>query len=422
MKLVDAMLGLQWGDEGKGKLVDQLSKSYDVVARFQGGPNAGHTIYVNEKPFVLHQIPSGILHEGVENFIGNGVVIDPIVFSEEAGQLKRAGVLITERLRLSQGAMLILPTHRELDIQEERFRSGQDKIGSTLRGIGPCYQDKVGRRGLRLHEIHGAEFKNHYEKLRNYHLQILKDPSPEWKEEEERFFEGVEELRQYKMVEGQTYVQEKLKAQQSILAEGAQGTLLDVDHGTYPYVTSSSTQVGGVCTGLGLAPWHVGEIFGVTKAYCTRVGEGPFITQALPKEEHMIQERGEERGSTTGRLRRCGWIDLPALRYAVQLNGVTQLMLTKVDVLGGLDSVKVCVGYEIGGDQVKVFSPHLNMTEIRPLYDEEYAWEKLSREDRLSFEDFPIPLQKYIERIEKEVDVPVSRISYGVGREQVCLR
>src|SRR5687767_11304135 len=348
MSKVDVLLGLQWGDEGKGKIVDVLAPQYDVVARFQGGPNAGHTLEFDGIKHVLHQIPSGIFREKTKNVIGNGVVLDPIVFKIEIEKLQKFNLNIKSNLFISKKATLILPTHRLLDQAYEKAK-GENKIGSTLKGIGPTYQDKIGRQGLRVGDILADNFPERFKKLTTIHFDILKnhDIPYEWNELEKQFFDAIGFLKQFNLIESEYFLNNELKKGSSILAEGAQGSLLDIDFGSYPFVTSSNTVTAGACTGLGIAPRHIGEVFGIFKAYSTRVGSGPFPTELLDEQGELMRKEGNEFGSTTGRPRRCGWIDLPSLKYSIMINGVTQLLMMKADVLNIFPVIKACTQYRL---------------------------------------------------------------------------
>lgn len=416
---VDVLLGLQWGDEGKGKVVDVLTPKYDVITRFQGGPNAGHTLEFNNIKHVLHTIPSGIFRENKINIIGNGVVIDPIVFKKEIESLKKIGFDISKNLFVSKKAHLILPTHRILDAASEK-QKGKTKIGSTLKGIGPTYKDKIGREGLRVGDLqlnfrekYNSRIENHKNMLVEYYKydyeQILADCEQEW-------FEGIELLKSFPFVDSEHYVNELLADGKSVLAEGAQGTLLDIDFGSYPFVTSSNTICAGACTGLGIAPQKIGNVYGIFKAYCTRVGMGPFPTELKDDIGENLRVAGNEFGSTTGRPRRCGWLDLVALKYSVMLNGVTELIMMKADVLDKFDTIKVCVGYEIDGEVVEHFPFELN-DDVKPIYVDLPGWETDLTKVK-SQEDFPVELKKYISFIEEEMEIPISIASVGPNREQ----
>src|ERR1700712_2942650 len=373
--MVDVILGLQWGDEGKGKIVDFFAKDYDVVARFQGGPNAGHTLYVDEKKIVLHQIPSGIFHENKINLIGNGVVLDPVTLKRECESVAAFGVDYKKNLFISERAHLILPTHRALDRASETSK-GTDKIGSTLKGIGPAYMDKTGRNGLRVGDILDKSFTTQYIRLRLKHQKLLENFSfnediSQWEDE---FFEGLEFLKSLQIVNGEYFINDKIQQGKKVLAEGAQGSMLDVDFGTFPFVTSSNTISAGVCTGLGIAPQKIKEVLGVTKAYCTRVGGGPFPTELNDETGELIRHTGNEFGSTTGRPRRCGWIDLVALKFACMINGVTQLVMTKADVLDALDNLEVCNAYTINGIEKSEVPFQMARLDVQPVYKNFPGW------------------------------------------------
>lgn len=415
----DVLLGLQWGDEGKGKIVDVLTPGYDVIARFQGGPNAGHTLEFNNIKQVLHTIPSGIFRENKINIIGNGVVIDPIVFKKEIEGLKKIGVELSRNLFISKKAHLILPTHRLLDAASEE-KKGKTKIGSTLKGIGPTYKDKIGREGLRVGDLlHG--FKNKYQERTENHKALLSeffhyDYKQALADCEQEWFDAVETLKSFQVVDSEHFINDLLQKNKSVLAEGAQGTLLDIDFGSYPFVTSSNTICAGACTGLGLAPQKIGRVYGIFKAYCTRVGMGPFPTELLDETGDKLRDNGHEYGSTTGRPRRCGWLDLVALKYSLMLNGVTEMIMMKADVLDSFKTLKVCVGYEQNGEVVKEFPFELS-DEIKPVYVELPGWETNLTEIK-SEKDFPEALKNYIRFIEDETGIPVSIASVGPNREQ----
>ncbi|MGB9746955.1 MAG: adenylosuccinate synthase [Bacteroidales bacterium] len=418
---VDVLLGLQWGDEGKGKIVDVLTPGYDVIARFQGGPNAGHSLEFNEIKHVLHSIPSGIFHPGKINLIGNGVVMDPVVFMEEVQAIEKLGVNVKDYLLISRKAHLILPTHRVLDAASEAAK-GVSKIGSTLKGIGPTYMDKTGRNGIRVGDLERHDFIERYHFLRNKHEDILRqyDFSYSLKEAEEQWFKGIETVRRFTLVDSEYVINEFLGQGKKVLAEGAQGTMLDIDFGSYPFVTSSSTICAGACTGLGIAPHRVGEVFGIFKAYCTRVGSGPFPTELLDATGDELRKRGHEFGSTTGRPRRCGWLDLVALRYAIMLNGVTQLFMTKADVLSGFDTIRVCTAYKING-RLTNRVPYASETQIEPVYHDLPAW-KENLCGVTSVEEFPKELTEYIAFLENELNLPISIVSVGPDRKQIIFR
>jgi len=417
---VDVLLGLQWGDEGKGKIVDVLTPKYDVITRFQGGPNAGHTLEFGDIKHVLHNIPSGIFHTDKINIVGNGVVLDPITFKQEIDELKEKGFDISNNLYISKKAHLILPTHRILDAASEASL-GKTKIGSTLKGIGPTYMDKTGRNGLRVGDIiHNFEEK--YKALKKRHLQLLKMYNFDYsiEEFEEGLFESIEVLRELKLINSEHDLNRYIEEDKKILAEGAQGTMLDIDFGSYPFVTSSNTVSAGACTGMGIAPNKIGEVYGIFKAYCTRVGSGPFPTELFDTTGDKLRKAGHEFGATTGRPRRCGWIDLVALKYAVTINGVTQLIMTKSDVLSDFDTIKVAVAYKIDGEIVEEF-PFELPDDMEPVYKEIPGWKKDLTE--LSSEDqFPKELKNYISYLEAELRVPISIVSVGPGRDQTIMR
>ena len=416
---VDVLLGLQWGDEGKGKIVDVLTPRYDVISRFQGGPNAGHTLEFNEIKHVLHTIPSGIFRENKMNVIGNGVVIDPVVFKKEIESLSKIGVNLSKNLFISKKAHMILPTHRILDAASEQ-KKGKTKIGSTLKGIGPTYKDKIGRDGLRVGDLLHNFDEKYTQRVENHKVlltEFFKFDYHEMLEEcEKDWFAGVELLKSFNIVDSEHLINDALKAGKSVLAEGAQGTLLDIDFGSYPFVTSSNTICAGACTGLGIAPRAIGQVFGIFKAYCTRVGMGPFPTELLDKTGEKLREAGHEYGATTGRPRRCGWLDLVALKYSVMLNGVTELIMMKADVLDDFDTIKICVGYEIDGEVVEHFPFELN-DDVKPVYVELPGW-KTDLTKIKSQNEFPEELNNYINFIEDEMGIPVSIASVGPNREQ----
>lgn len=417
--MVDVILGLQWGDEGKGKIVDFFAKDYDVIARFQGGPNAGHTLYVGDKKVVLHQIPSGIFHEDKTNLIGNGVVLDAVTLKKECDAVASFGVDYRKNLYISERTHLILPTHRALDKASE-LSKGNDKIGSTLKGIGPAYMDKTGRNGLRVGDLLDKSFTTQYIKLRLKHQRLLdnygfQEDITAWEEE---FFEAMEFLRSFKIVNGEYFINEKLSAGQRILAEGAQGSMLDVDFGTFPFVTSSNTVTAGVCSGLGVAPQKIKEVIGITKAYCTRVGSGPFPTELLDDTGDYLRNAGNEFGSTTGRPRRCGWIDGVALQFACMINGVTQLVMTKADILDGLSELKVCSGYKINGEEKNFVPFQMNRVDIEPQYKTFEGW-KTDITGVGDYQSMPKAMNTYIDYLNNLIKVPVKYISNGPGREQI---
>ncbi len=417
----DVVLGLQWGDEGKGKIVDALTPNYDVITRFQGGPNAGHSLEFNEIKHVLHSIPSGIFHENQINIIGNGVVIDPVIFKKEAGSIYRLGVNLQTKLQISKKAHLILPSHRILDAASEAAK-GVTKIGSTLKGIGPTYMDKTGRNGLRVGDILQPDFKEKYNHLKQKHIALLRlyNFSYNIEEQEKEWFEGIDEIRRYSIIDSEYEVNHLLSDGKKVLAEGAQGTMLDIDFGSYPFVTSSSTISAGACTGLGIAPSRIGEVFGVFKAYCTRVGSGPFPTELVDETGNTLREKGHEFGATTGRPRRCGWLDLVALKYSILINGVTQLFMTKADVLSDFDIIKICTGYKVQGRIIEHVPYDLQVVES-PEYIEMKGW---NREVSGITEKSNIPseLVRYIEFIEKETGIPVTIVSLGPDRKQIIFR
>ena len=420
MKKVDVILGLQWGDEGKGKVVDVLTPHYQVVARFQGGPNAGHTLEFNGEKYVLRSIPSGIFQGDKVNVIGNGVVLDPILFKEEAEALARSGHDLTERLYISKKAHLILPTHRVLDAAFEAAK-GSSKIGTTGKGIGPTYTDKISRNGVRVGDIF-LDFKKIYEVAKARHENILESLGYNYDidELERQWFEGIEYLKKFRIIDSEHEINRFLAEDKAILAEGAQGTLLDVDFGSYPFVTSSNTICAGACTGLGIGPNRIGEVYGIFKAYCTRVGSGPFPTELFDETGEALCRLGHEFGAVTGRKRRCGWLDMVALKYSVMMNGVTGLIMMKADVLNDFDTIKVAVAYEIDGKQVTEFPYEVN-DKVVPIYKEFKGW-KCDINKLRNYEDFPAELKEYIEFIEKETGVPVKIISVGPDRDETIVR
>jgi len=417
--MVDVILGLQWGDEGKGKIVDFFAKDYDVIARFQGGPNAGHTLYVNDKKIVLHQIPSGVFHEGVTNLIGNGVVLDAVTLKRECDTVASFGIDLKRNLFISERTHLILPTHRALDKAAE-LSKGNDKIGSTLKGISPAYMDKTGRNGLRVGDLLDKNFTTSYIKLRLKHQKLLDNYSfsediSDWEQE---FFEAVEFLRQLNIVNGEYFINNKLQQGKKVLAEGAQGSMLDIDFGTFPFVTSSNTITAGVCSGLGVAPQKIREVIGVTKAYCTRVGGGPFPTELKDETGEQLRQTGNEFGATTGRPRRCGWIDLVALRYACMINGVTKLVMTKADVLDAFKQLSVCTGYKINGKESSEIPFQMTRINIEPIYKGFTGW-NISTDAAKSPAGLPQAMKDYVDFINKELGVRIQYISNGPGREQI---
>lgn len=419
---VDVLLGLQWGDEGKGKVVDVLTPRYDIVARFQGGPNAGHTLEFEGKKYVLRSIPSGIFQHGQTNIIGNGVVLDPVLFRQEAEELLKSGNDIKKTLKISKKAHLILPTHRLLDAANEKAKGGA-KIGTTGKGIGPTYTDKVSRNGLRVGDILDG-FDARYAAARNRHLAMLRSlgAEPQGLEElEKTWMEAIDYLRTFDLIDSEHYINKSLAEGKSVLCEGAQGTMLDVDFGSYPFVTSSNTVCAGACTGLGVAPNRIGEVFGIFKAYCTRVGAGPFPTELFDETGKLIRDLGHEYGAVTGRERRCGWIDLVALRYAIMLNGVTQLIMMKSDVLDGFDEIKACTAYEIDGKTVTDFPYSVDGIELKPVYTTLPGWKTDMTQFR-SEEQFPKQFSDYIAFLEKELQTPITIVSIGPDREQTIIR
>ncbi len=420
--MVDVILGLQWGDEGKGKIVDFFAKDYAVVARFQGGPNAGHTLYVNGQKIVLHQIPSGIFHPGIQNLIGNGVVLDAVTLKKECAAVAALGVDVQKNLYIAQRAHLILPTHRALDKAAE-LAKGEQKIGSTLKGIGPTYMDKTGRNGLRVGNLFDKDFTEQYQKLRAKHQQLLDNHGftediSAW---EADFFEAIEFLRGLKVVNGEYFINEAIAAGQKVLAEGAQGSMLDIDFGTFPFVTSSNTTSAGVCSGLGIAPQKIREVYGVTKAYCTRVGGGPFPTELNDETGEDLRRIGNEFGATTGRPRRCGWIDLVALNYACMLNGVTALVMTKADVLDTFATLQACTSYELNGKELNQMPFQLDAGLLKPVYQSFPGWQQPISEFRQAAELPPV-MQSYIQFIESRLGVPVRFVSNGPDRDQLIER
>lgn len=419
----DVLLGLQWGDEGKGKVVDYLAPKYNVVARFQGGPNAGHTLEFDGHKHVLHQIPSGIFRSKIKNIIGNGVVLDPVIFKKEIEGLAAFNIDFKENLFLSKKTQLILPSHKLLDAAYEKAK-GKDKIGSTLKGIGPSYQDKIARNGLRVGDILAESFEERYRNLVNKHERILEHYEFEYdlSEVEAPFFEAISFLRDFNLVNSEYMVNDCIQGNETVLAEGAQGSLLDIDFGSYPYVTSSNTMTAGACTGLGVAPKNIGEVFGIFKAYCTRVGGGPFPTELFDEVGKAIQDEGSEFGATTGRPRRCGWLDLPALKYAIMINGVTQLFMMKADVLSILDEIKVCTKYRLNdGTETEEMPFQLLDEEITPVYESMPGW-RTDLTGVTAYDDFPEELKNYVAYIEKATGVPIKIVSVGPDRTQTILR
>ena len=418
---VDVLLGLQWGDEGKGKVVDVLTPRYDVVARFQGGPNAGHTLEFEGRKYVLRSIPSGIFQHGQTNIIGNGVVLDPVLFREEAESLERPGVDLRSILKISKKVHLIMPTHRLLDAANERAKGGA-KIGTTGKGIGPTYTDKISRNGLRLGDTLLPDFKERYANARNRHLVQLHamGEDPDITELEKRWIEAVEFLHTFDIIDSEHFINRSLKEGKSVLCEGAQGTMLDIDFGSYPFVTSSNTITAGACSGLGVAPNKIGEVFGIFKAYCTRVGSGPFPTELFDETGKTIRDKGHEYGAVTGRERRCGWIDLVALRYAIMVNGVTQLIMMKSDVLDEFETIKACVAYNVNGETITDF-PYSIEEGIEPVYMELPGW-KTDMTGMKDTSEFPAEFVNYITFLERELMTPITIVSIGPDREQTILR
>ncbi|PHQ56297.1 MAG: adenylosuccinate synthase [Lutibacter sp.] len=420
---VNLLLGLQWGDEGKGKIVDVLTSNYDIIARFQGGPNAGHTLIFDGHKHVLHTIPSGIFHKSAVNVVGNGVVIDPVIFKKELDNLSKFNLDFKNKLLISRKAHLILPTHRLLDAASETAK-GKTKIGSTLKGIGPTYMDKTGRNGMRVGDLELDNWKERYQSLTEKHLKMLHffdvDLKYNLEELEAGFFDAIKVLNQLTFIDSEEYLNNAIKNKKTILAEGAQGSLLDIDFGTYPFVTSSTTTAAGACTGLGVAPNKIGEVFGIFKAYTTRVGSGPFPTELFDKNGETMGKVGHEFGATTGRSRRCGWLDLVALKYAVEINGVTQLMMMKGDVLSGFETLKACTSYKYKGKEITHFPYNIEEHNVTPIYTEFSGW----KEDLTAMTDaetLPKELNDYIKFIENFVDVPVKIVSVGPDRKQTIM-
>ena len=422
--MVDLLLGLQWGDEGKGKIVDVLTKDYDIIARFQGGPNAGHTLEFDGYKHVLHTIPSGIFHENAMNIVGNGVVIDPVIFKRELDNLKKFDLDYAQKLLISRKAHLILPTHRLLDAASETAK-GKAKIGSTLKGIGPTYMDKTGRNGLRVGDLEFDTWKQKYRALANKHEAMISfynvDIEYDLNELEDEFCEGVDTLKKLTFIDSEEYIFNAQKEGKKILAEGAQGSLLDIDFGTYPYVTSSNTTAAGACTGLGVAPNKIGRVLGIFTAYATRVGSGPFPTELFDQDGETMGRVGNEFGATTGRPRRCGWLDLVALKYAVQVNGVTELMMMKADVLSGFETLKVCTAYRYQGKEIQHLPYNIESENISPIYTTLKGWSKdLTKMTKA--EELPPALNAYIAFLEEELQVPVKIVSVGPDRLQTIHR
>jgi adenylosuccinate synthase len=420
---IDVLLGLQWGDEGKGKVVDVLTQGYDVVARFQGGPNAGHTLEFEGKKYVLRSIPSGIFRHGQINVIGNGVVLDPILFREEAEALEQSGIQLHKVLKISKKAHLILPTHRLLDAANEAAK-GAGKIGTTGKGIGPTYTDKVSRNGLRVGDTIAANFAERYAAAKSKHLKTLAAlgvENPDTTELEARWMDAVDYLRKFDLIDSEHVINRYINEGKKVLCEGAQGTMLDVDFGSYPFVTSSNTICAGACTGLGVAPNRIGEVYGIFKAYCTRVGSGPFPTELFDETGKRIRDIGHEYGAVTGRERRCGWVDLVALRYAIMLNGVTQLIMMKSDVLDDFDTVRACTAYRINGEVVTDFPYDVEGMEIEPIYTDLPGW-KTSMTSFTSEEQLPEAFKAYVAFLEKELATPITILSVGPDRAQTIVR
>jgi len=417
--MIDVLLGLQWGDEGKGKIVDFLAAQYDVIARFQGGPNAGHTLYVNGNKVVLHTIPSGVFHNHCLNLIGNGVVIDPVTLQKEIEKILPLQPDVLSRLYISQKAHLIVPTHRALDAASEAAK-GADKIGSTLKGIGPAYMDKTGRNGLRVGDVLSKDFDKKYNKLKQKHLDMLKQYSevPDYSEWEEQFMQAVAYLRTLQIVNAEYWLDAHLKDGKKVLAEGAQGSMLYIDFGTYPFVTSSNTITAGVCNGLGVAPSRIGEVYGITKAYCTRVGSGPFPTELLDEMGEELRKAGNEFGATTGRPRRCGWIDLVALRYAVMLSGVTKLIMTKTDVLDNFNPIKAAVAYIADGTETNELPYDLCDAAVTPVYETFTGWETPISQCN-TYEETPQVFKDYCTYVEQYLGTKIAYVSNGTGRDQL---
>ena len=421
---VDLLLGLQWGDEGKGKIVDVLTSKYNIIARFQGGPNAGHTLVFNGKKHVLHTIPSGIFHDNTINLVGNGVVIDPVIFKKELDKLDEQGVDYKKSLLISRKAHIILPTHRLLDAASEASK-GKAKIGSTLKGIGPTYMDKTGRNGIRVGDIELSDWKKRYRTLADKHEAMISfynvDIQYDLNELEQEFFEAVETLKSLKFIDSEEFIHQAQHNEESILAEGAQGSLLDIDFGTYPFVTSSNTTAAGACTGLGVAPNTIGDVFGIFKAYTTRVGSGPFPTELFDKDGETMAKVGHEFGATTGRPRRCGWLDLVALKYACQVNGVTQLIMMKGDVLSGFKTLKVCTSYNYKGAEISHLPFNIEEENVSPVYTEFKGW----KEDLTSISDsknLPHEFNLYVAFIEEYLNLPITIVSVGPDRKQTIIR
>ncbi len=418
---IDILLGLQWGDEGKGKIVDVLTPNYQIVARFQGGPNAGHTLEFEGEKYVLRSIPSGIFQGNNINVIGNGVVLDPALFKDEVEKLEESGHDLKKKLLISKKAHLILPTHRLLDACYEANK-GEGKIGTTGKGIGPTYTDKINRTGLRVGDLF-HNFDEKYETIKAQHMQTLlhyRHNASSLPEMEKKWFEGIEKLKEFCIIDSEQYLNDAVKDNKKILAEGAQGTMLDIDFGSYPFVTSSNTISAGACTGLGVAPQKIGEVYGIFKAYCTRVGSGPFPTELFDETGDLLREKGFEFGSVTGRPRRCGWIDLVALRYAIMVDGVTQLIMMKSDVLDSFETIKACVAYEVNGERLTTMPYNLE-DNVVPVYKELKGW-KTDMTKMRSEDEFPTEFKEYVAFLEKELEVPIKIVSIGPDREQTIIR
>lgn len=418
---VDVVLGLQWGDEGKGKIVDVLAERYNVIARFQGGPNAGHSIQSGDQSFVLHSVPSGIFRKGTDNLIGNGVVLDPIIFRKECTELEKMGVPVRERIKVAKKAHLITPTHRIIDAASEASK-GKSKIGSTLKGIGPTYMDKTGRNGLRVGDILASDFQTRFDNLKKKHIAFLKqfDYTYDPDMDEAEWMQAINYLRSFDLVDGEYYINRKLADGDSILAEGAQGSMLDVDFGSYPFVTSSTTTCSGACLGLGVAPGRIGNVYGIFKAYCTRVGSGPFPTELFDSTGEELRKIGHEFGATTGRPRRTGWLDMVALKYAVMLNGVTELIMMKADVLDSFDTIRIATGYMVNG-KMQESVPYDTYAEVTPVYKDFKGW-KQNQSGIKDEKDLPAEFKEYVSFIEKETGVPVTVISLGPDRAETIFR
>lgn len=419
---VDVLLGLQWGDEGKGKIVDVLTPKYNIIARFQGGPNAGHTLEFNHIKHVLHTIPSGVFRPDTINVIGNGVVIDPVILKKEIDALHQYDVPVHKNIMVSRKAHLILPSHRVLDAANEH-QKGKMKIGSTLKGIGPTYMDKTGRNGLRVGDVLKPNFKEIYQQLVDKHKRLLEQFDFEYdlKPLEDEWLDSIEFLSKMNIIDSEHFLNNAMREGRTILAEGAQGSLLDIDFGTYPFVTSSNTLCSGACSGLGIAPNRINEVFGIFKAYCTRVGSGPFPTELHDKTGEAMRKEGNEFGATTGRPRRCGWLDLPALKYAAMINGVTQLLMTKADVLSIFDTIKVCTGYRIAGEVIDFFPYDINSVEIEPVYEDLPGW-KSDLTGMSHWDELPGELVQYIEYLEQALEIPITIVSVGPDRSQTIMR